>query len=299
MVQSLNLRSGKRVHEQTTCGHERDRGPRDMVLSWAWLHPTAGIVSIQVVSFSIHWWMGMLSVLMTFFLAIVACRATGETDITPIGAMGKITQLFYGVIAPANITTNLMTACVTAGAAASSADLLDGPEIRLPPGGQSPQAVHRPVSGDLRRRHRHRPGFLSDRSYTGCPGRRQVSRPGGTGLERGGGASGPRTIQPRHHGAMGAGHRRSVGILIPILERLFRQSSRPSSLRPWGSGLAFVIPFWNTLSIFMGALIAWVLSKSAKDLAAQYTIPVASGMIAGESLMGVMIALLGMLGIME
>ncbi len=61
---------------------------------------------------------------MTFFLAVVACRATGETDITPIGAMGKITQLFYGVVDPANVTTNLMTAGVTAGAASSSADLL-------------------------------------------------------------------------------------------------------------------------------------------------------------------------------
>ena len=46
------------------------------------------------------WWMGVLAVLLTFVLSIVAARATGETDITPIGAMGKITQLIYGVIAP-------------------------------------------------------------------------------------------------------------------------------------------------------------------------------------------------------
>jgi len=68
--------------------------------------------------------MGALSVIMTFFLPAVACRATGETDITPIGAMGKITQLSYGITAPSDITANLMTAGVTAGAAASSADLL-------------------------------------------------------------------------------------------------------------------------------------------------------------------------------
>ena len=39
-------------------------------------------------------------------LSIVAARATGETDLTPIGAMGKITQLTYGVIAPGNMKTN-------------------------------------------------------------------------------------------------------------------------------------------------------------------------------------------------
>jgi uncharacterized oligopeptide transporter (OPT) family protein len=66
-----------------------------------------------------------------------------------------------------------------------------------------------------------------------------------------------------------------------------------------GLGLAFVIPFWNTLSIFIGALIAWVMTKQARDLASTYIIPVASGLIAGESLVGVMIALLSMLGIMR
>jgi uncharacterized oligopeptide transporter (OPT) family protein len=74
--------------------------------------------------FDIRWWMSVLAVGITFMLAIVAARATGETDITPIGAMGKITQLTYGVIAPSNITTNLMTASITAGGASQSADLL-------------------------------------------------------------------------------------------------------------------------------------------------------------------------------
>ena len=74
--------------------------------------------------FGIDWWMGVLAVLLTFVLSIVAARATGETDVTPIGAMGKITQLTYGVIAPRNMTTNLMTASITAGAASHSADLL-------------------------------------------------------------------------------------------------------------------------------------------------------------------------------
>ena len=91
---------------------------------WGIALSACGIVLIQELRFSIHWWMGVISVIMAFFLAIVACRATGETDITPIGAMGKITQLFYGVIAPSNITANLMTASVTAGAASSAADLL-------------------------------------------------------------------------------------------------------------------------------------------------------------------------------
>ncbi len=37
----------------------------------------AGIVVVQAMDFSISWWMGALSVMMTFFLSNVACRATG------------------------------------------------------------------------------------------------------------------------------------------------------------------------------------------------------------------------------
>src|SRR6185312_6845469 len=45
-------------------------------------------------------------------------------DTTPIGALGKITQLTYGALMPQNMTANLMTANVTSSIAAASADLL-------------------------------------------------------------------------------------------------------------------------------------------------------------------------------
>jgi OPT family oligopeptide transporter len=83
-----------------------------------------GCVVLGHLFFGIVWWMGVLAVILTFFLSVVAARATGETDTTPIGAMGKITQLTYGVIAPKNLSTNLMTAAITAGAACHSAELL-------------------------------------------------------------------------------------------------------------------------------------------------------------------------------
>ncbi|HEY9787320.1 MAG TPA: OPT family oligopeptide transporter, partial [Candidatus Obscuribacterales bacterium] len=85
---------------------------------------TIAMVILQYVAFSISIPLGVLAVVLSFFLALVACRATGETDITPIGPMGKLTQLTYAILAPSNITTNLMAASVTANIASSSADLL-------------------------------------------------------------------------------------------------------------------------------------------------------------------------------
>ncbi len=61
------------------------------------------------------YWQSVLAVLLSFALALVACRVTGETDTTPVGAMGKITQLTFGAISPGNMNVNLMSANITAG----------------------------------------------------------------------------------------------------------------------------------------------------------------------------------------
>jgi OPT family oligopeptide transporter len=84
----------------------------------------AFVVVLAKVFFDIPLWMGFLAAVLSVLLSIVACRATGETSITPIGALGKITQFMYGGLAVGNVQTNLMTASITAGSAMHSADLL-------------------------------------------------------------------------------------------------------------------------------------------------------------------------------
>jgi uncharacterized oligopeptide transporter (OPT) family protein len=69
-------------------------------------------------------WETVIAVVLSFWLALVACRVTGETDTTPVGAMGKVRQLIFGALHPGNVNVNLMSANITAGAATSSADLL-------------------------------------------------------------------------------------------------------------------------------------------------------------------------------
>jgi uncharacterized oligopeptide transporter (OPT) family protein len=59
-----------------------------------------------------------------------------------------------------------------------------------------------------------------------------------------------------------------------------------------------VIPAYNSVSIFIGALLAEVLRRRNKALAEQAIIPVSSGFIAGESLMGILVAILVALGVM-
>ncbi|MBI3565022.1 MAG: OPT/YSL family transporter, partial [Elusimicrobia bacterium] len=64
--------------------------------------PIVGLLTVWAGNafFGVHWWLGLLAVPMVFVFTLIAVNATGLTSITPIGALGKLTQLTYGVIAP-------------------------------------------------------------------------------------------------------------------------------------------------------------------------------------------------------
>jgi uncharacterized oligopeptide transporter (OPT) family protein len=57
-----------------------------------------------------------------------------------------------------------------------------------------------------------------------------------------------------------------------------------------GLGIALVIDCKDSFAMFLGAVLAWVLAKKRADLDERYTVAVSSGVIVGESLMGVALA---------
>ena len=59
-----------------------------------------------------------------------------------------------------------------------------------------------------------------------------------------------------------------------------------------------VIPGSNASAMFLGALMAEVLRRCKPALAERYVVPVSSGLIAGESLMGIVVALLIVAGVL-
>ena len=108
---------------------ERIRTPLEIEAPTSWFIAGQGLSLIGIsllakATFDLPYWQSAVAVLLSFFLALVACRVTGETDTTPIGAMGKVTQLFFGAIHPGNTTVNLMSANITSGSAIAAADLL-------------------------------------------------------------------------------------------------------------------------------------------------------------------------------
>ncbi len=82
-----------------------------------------------------------------------------------------------------------------------------------------------------------------------------------------------------------------VGIVLTLLEEFLPKRYRRWIPSPTGLGIAGVVPAFNSLSMFAGAAIAWLVARYYPKVDDQFTVPVASGLIAGESLMGVTIRL--------
>ena len=247
--------------------------------------------------FNITWWMGLIAVFFTFFLVVVAGRATGETDITPTGPISKITQLTFGAIKPGDVTTNLMTANITAGAVTHAGDLLTDLKSGYLLGAKPRQQFLAQFFGVLAGGLVVVPVFFILVPNASVLGTEQWPAPAAQ-VWRGVAellSKGVGSLHPTARIGLLVGS--LVGILLVLLEKWFPKQKKwiPA---PTGLGIAFTINGYNSIMMFLGALAVLWLSKKKPAIHEEYTVPVASGIIAGESLMGVIIALLMIKGIL-
>lgn len=250
----------------------------------------------QVSYFSIAWWTAILGVLLTFVLAVVTGRVTGETNVTPVGAMGKVTQLMFGLIQPGNVAANLMSANVTGGAASQTGDLLHDLKTGLLLGASPRRQVIAQCFGTLSGAMVGSAAYLvlvrdakamlltDEWPAPAVASWKAVAELFAKGLA----AMPPGALTAMYIGG-------AAGIVLAILEkklpgRLAKWVPSPSSL-----GLGFVIPAYQGFSMLLGATLALFVQKKNKDWADRFLIVLASGFIAGESLTGVGIALHKML----
>jgi OPT family oligopeptide transporter len=237
-------------------------------------------------AFAMPYWETALAVLLSFALALVACRVTGETDTTPVGAMGKITQLTFGALSPGNVNVNLMSANVTAAAAASSADLLTDLKSGYLLGAHPRKQFLAQFAGIFVGTLVSVLAFRLLVPSAAVLGTDQFPAPAAQtwravalALSHGVADLGPIKIWSIVIGG-------AVGIVLTLLPRLWpaRQHLIPS---PAGIGLAWTFHWYYGVLFFAGAVLAWWIERRRPAWAAEYTFPVASGWIAGESLMGV------------
>lgn len=247
-------------------------------------------ITLQYIAFSISPLVGLLTVVMSFFLAIVACRATGETDVTPMSAMCKITQLTIAVAAPKNIVTNLMAASVTANVASSSADLLTDLKSGYLLGANPRRQFIAQLIGVFF-------GVLAivPAWYMMVPDAaalekfnppsvhmwKAVAEALSIGIDK-------VPVTARWGMLIGG----LLGIALAISDKFLPEKIRRFTPSAMGLGLSWVMPFSNSIAFFAGALVVEIWKKVSKKTADVYFVPVASGAVAGESLVCAIIAIL-------
>ena len=251
---------------------------------------TIGLIIVQYFAFHVAVWLGLLSVAFSFVVSLVCCRATGETDTAPIGAMGKVTQLLYAVLPGAKgiAAINLMAAGTTAAAAGAAADLLtdlkSGYLLGANPRRQFLAQFYGVFFGVI---------AVVPAWYLMVPDKKALEafNPPATNMWR---AVADLLTQGINHlpstalpaiviGAL-------LGMALPVIEKLWpkAQPYLPSAM---GLGLAWVVPFQNAFSFLIGAVIVSVWQKFNRKNSDAFAIPIASGLVAGESLVAAFIAI--------
>lgn len=252
-------------------------------------------VAAQVSIFRIGFIEAIIAVLLSYILAIVAARVSGETAITPIGALGKITQLTFGAISAGNVTTNLMSANVTGGAAGQCADLMHdlrtGQIIGATPSFQMIAQMFGILAGSLA-------AALAYMTLIPDPSAQLIT------------AEWPAPavatwkavaeVLSAGLGALPTGAVPAIaiagilGILLSLAESLLPPPARKLVPSATAIGLGFVIPAWNSLSLFAGSVLAMLAVRLFPQWAERRLIVLAAGLITGESLAGVLGALSSM-----
>lgn len=246
-------------------------------------------VTLQIALFDIHWTMACLAIPLAFALATVAARVTGETGIPPIGAIGKVSQLSFGIMAPGQAVTNLMTANVAGGAAGQSADLLNdlraGHLIGARPGAQIAAQCIGVLIGSLVGSAVYLALITDPATQLLTPewpapavatwkAVAETLSLGVGGIE----------LNARWAMLIAA----LLGVALALIES--RCSAQVLVWVPSGAtvGLAFVIPAGLSITLFVGALLAAVLHRVAPQWSRRFVLAIAAGLVAGESLFGVL-----------
>jgi uncharacterized oligopeptide transporter (OPT) family protein len=252
------------------------------------------VILLMWLVFDIPVWAAVLAVPLAVIMGFVAARVTGETDVTPTKALGPLTQMMYGGITPGNLSGNIMSANVTGGIGLHAADLLTTLKTGWLLGAKPRHQLYAQLFGVVTGAIVIVPLFNLVIPDTSALMTKEweapsvavwasVSEAFAGGLDKLG-------TEARYAIVIGC----IAGVALALAERFAPAKIKPYVLSPYGLGLSFVLSGASSIMMFIGASIAEILRRRQQ---AGGIVPVASGLIAGESLAGVVFAILIAAGI--
>ncbi|WPX87921.1 OPT family oligopeptide transporter [Pseudomonas asiatica] len=246
------------------------------------------VVALQALLFGIDWWLALLSIPLAICLAVVAARVVGATGIAPIGAIGKLSQLSFGLVAPGQVAINLMSANTAGGAAGQATDLMNdfkvGQAIGATPhkqliaqclgiliGSVVGVLVYLVLIPD--------PQTLLLTEQWPAPAVATWKAVAQTLMQ------GLGVLSPELRWAIVAGS--AAGVLLGTLDSLLPQWVARWLPSTGALGLAFILPASISMMMGLGAVVTWLVGCRWPSVTERFAITAAAGLIAGESITGV------------
>ncbi|MFE8605676.1 OPT/YSL family transporter [Archangium violaceum] len=242
--------------------------------------------------FGLRWWHLLLALVLLLPLCTVGARAAGQTDISPVATIGALQQAAFGAVAQGQPALSVVAGSVVAGPLASTSVGLWSLQAGRLLGVSVPRqfqaqwlgvllgaAVSLPTYVLLVRAHGLGTPELPVPSALQFQAMAEVSARGLEGLPP--------------FGALAAGLGLLAGILLSLLARGRLERFVPSAV---AVGIGFLVPAYYSVTICLGALLA-AGARRVWPASAPVSRGVGAGLIIGESLMGVLLALLGLLGL--
>jgi uncharacterized oligopeptide transporter (OPT) family protein len=241
-------------------------------------------------------WITGTAILLSAPLALVGLRVLGETNWGPISALSNMMQGVFALLAPGNVSANMVASGTTGTIAVESEAIMQdykaGDMI-----GSSPryltymQLLATPVGAAavswmypiLRDQY-----GIGERGLSSPISRKWANF--AEILSRGIEALPRHALEALIVGAI-------LGIVLAILESRVRDKTLIPS--PTGLGIGMLVPASVIVTMFAGALIGKLWTKASPRTSELYLIPVASGLIAGEALVAVIVPLLVVLGVLH
>jgi uncharacterized oligopeptide transporter (OPT) family protein len=262
---------------------------------WGSVVSAAALVGVQMM-LGMSPWLTILAIVLSLPLMLVGIRVLGETNWGPISTLSNMMQGIFGVVAPGQLLPNIVSTGVTGSVASASEGLMQDFKTGYMIGSTPKyltyaQLLAVPVGAAA-------VSWIYPllRDTYGIGGENGLQSPisqrfAGFGIILSQGVS------ALPHGAVdylliGTG----IGVVLTMLEGTRFKKWVPS---PAGLGIGMLVPGSAVCSMFLGAVLAELWRLASPKSQERHVTPLASGFIAGEAIVAVVIPILVAIGIVK
>ena len=237
----------------------------------------------------------VLALVLALVLGSIAVRACGETDVNAFGIMATVTQISTRIVARGTAAVPLAAGGLVGGVASQAGDAVWALKAGHLLGFDPRRQLRALIIGLGIGAAVAVPGYsLLDRAYR--VGSERLPSPSALSWKATAEAVATGAAALPHEAATATAIAALIGVVLTLLAKTKQRAFVPS---PFAIGIGAFIPAYYGATIFLGAMIAALFRWRWRSSFEHHAATVAAGAIAGESLVGVLVAVLVLAGVLQ